>query len=375
MQQNDEKAYINFDFYYNNSYSDYFKDYLQNINGEVNSNLDLLTNRNTKYLFYQFNDTLLNGNTDLIKIKHSEKIKDEVAISEIEKSDWQYFITRLFEIVVNILNEDDEFSQDEIKSIQTYTKNLIQIKNTYKQFYATLSSVFTSIIKNLPPEEKDEIQRELMNNNLGRLDFTSNLEDSSFLDKFVQFYFETGRFPCNTRLIILPRTTLPEEIKNTKSIKLRILFEIFQMTVLKALVSLQALCALLLHLSDNTEAKDAVHSTMSEVFENLTSASLNENNVSREAKFTALKKLSVLQYRNFEAVNLKSISKAQNIAFKLKTELNKYKKDITPVKAKIVDVNEYGLPIPGPLPSNETIKDEKVERNLRNCSCKSKTKS
>ena len=33
MQQNDEKANIDFDFYYNNSYADYFKDYLQNING------------------------------------------------------------------------------------------------------------------------------------------------------------------------------------------------------------------------------------------------------------------------------------------------------------------------------------------------------
>ena len=129
-----------------------------------------------------------------------------------------------------------------------------------------MTKLITSIIKNLPPDEKDEIQRELMNNNLGRLDFTNNLEDSSFLDKFVQFYFETGRFPGNTRLIILPRTTLPDEIKNAKPVKLRILFEMFQMTDLKALASLQVLCALLLNLTDNTETKDVVHSAMSEFF-------------------------------------------------------------------------------------------------------------
>ena len=57
MQQNDEKQNIEHDFYYNKSYADYIKEYLKNINGEVNSTLDLLTNRNTKYLFYRFNDT------------------------------------------------------------------------------------------------------------------------------------------------------------------------------------------------------------------------------------------------------------------------------------------------------------------------------
>ena len=201
-----------------------------------------------------------------------------------------------------------------------------------------------------------------MNNNLGRLDFTGNLEDSSFLDKFVEFYFETGRFPGNTRLIILPRT-LPEETKNRKPIKLRILFEIFQMTDLKALVSLQALCALLLNLTDNIEAEDIVHSALSGFFENLTVASLNENNTSRESKFDALKKLSILLYQHFDVVSLKRISKAQNNAFKVKTELNKYKDDIIPVRAEIVDVNEYSPPIPGPLPSNDTIKNGKIEIN------------
>ena len=224
-----------------------------------------------------------------------------------------------------------------------------------------ISSNFTPIIKNLPPEEKEEIQRELMNNNLGRLNFTSNLGDSTFLDKFVQFYFENGRFPGNVRLIILPRTILPDEIKNTKPIKLRILFEMFQMTDAKALLSLQALCALLLNLTDDSQAKDVALSAMNEFFENLTAASLNENNPNRQPKFVALKKLSLLLYQHFKAVNLKSISKAQNNAFKIKNEMSKYKEDMTPVRAEIVNVNEYSLPLPGPLPTNNTVKEEKFK--------------
>ena len=126
MQQSDEKANIDFDFYCNKSYSDYFKDYLSNIDGETNANLDLLTD--TKYLFYRFNNILLNDSIALIKIKHSEKIKDKVSISEIEKTDWQYFITRLLEFIWSSVIGDDEFNQDEMKSTHNYKKKLVQIQ-------------------------------------------------------------------------------------------------------------------------------------------------------------------------------------------------------------------------------------------------------
>ena len=146
------------------------------------------------------------------------------------------------------------------------------MKKTYDKFYTSISSVLTPIIKNLPAEEKDEIQRELMNKGLGRLDFTSNLEDSSFLDKFVEFYYQNGRFPGNTRTIILPRPILPSEIENTKPIKLRILFEQFSGTDAKALISLQELFALLLNFAeDSVEARDVVRLVMSEFFEKLNS--------------------------------------------------------------------------------------------------------
>ena len=58
---------------------------------------------------------------------------------------------------------------------------------------------------------------------------------------------------------------------------------------------------------------------------------------------------------------MKSISKAQNNIFKIKNEINKYKDDATLVKPMIVNVIDYSAPIPGPLPSNETFKDEKVK--------------
>ena len=75
MQQNNEKIFIDHDFYYNESYQEHFKEYLKNINGEVNARYDYFTNRNSKYLFYCFNDILLNSGGELLKIRHSEKIR------------------------------------------------------------------------------------------------------------------------------------------------------------------------------------------------------------------------------------------------------------------------------------------------------------
>lgn len=94
---------------------------------------------------------------------------------------------------------------------------------------------------------------------------------------------------------------------------------------------------------------------------NLTAASLNENNQTRQAEFVALQRLSVLIYKYLEIFNLKSISRAQYKALKLREELNQYKKDNEPVTAKIVDVNKYAPPVPGTLPSNNEIKQENTK--------------
>ena len=127
---------------------------------------------------------------------------------------------------------------------------------------------------------------------------------------------------------------------------------------------MQALCALLLNFaSDNPEARDVVRLTMSEFFKNLTAAALNEKDFTQQAEFVALHRLSILLYKYFEVMNLKSIANAQTKALKLREELNKYMVDKSNEikKAKVVDVNDYSPSVPGHLPSNETIKDTNAQ--------------
>ena len=79
-----------------------------------------------------------------------------------------------------------------------------------------------------------------------------------------------------------------------------------------------------------------------------------------------MQKLTVLLYKYFEKLKLKSISRAQDNVLKIREELDQYKKDNTPVTAEIVDVNKYDPPVPGPLPSNDQIK-KKVLSLIRKC--------
>ena len=58
MQQNENHSFIDHDFYYNSSYDEYFREFLNDITGEENEKYDYFTNRNAKYLLYRFNDML-----------------------------------------------------------------------------------------------------------------------------------------------------------------------------------------------------------------------------------------------------------------------------------------------------------------------------
>ena len=367
MQQNENHSFIDRDFYYNGSYDDYFRDFLNDITGEENTKYDYLTNRNAKYLFYRFNDMLLNNGTfELIKIRHSEKVKDDIAIAEIEKNDWQYFIISLIDNLRNIENEVDEVNEDKRLVTQSYKRNFLITQELYNEFYTNAANIFTSMLRNLPVESKEKIQNDLQNNGFERLNFDSNLESSSYLDKFIQFYYENGRFPSNYRLIIIPRVTLPTELENTKPIKLRLLYQVCRGTEFNAFASFQAMCALLIFLNDNVETKKVAKKAMEEYFMNLTSSSLNENDSSRELDFAALEHLNSSILEECEKINLKCVKDAQNRAMKMEEVINEYKKENLPTNDNISNVNDYSVPLPGPLLSPDQIKKEDNEKNIEN---------
>ena len=59
-QQNDEAAYVPKKFSYNNTFEKYITSFLQNFFIDDQEKFDLLSFKNSKYLFYRFNDLCKN---------------------------------------------------------------------------------------------------------------------------------------------------------------------------------------------------------------------------------------------------------------------------------------------------------------------------
>ena len=60
--------------------------------------LDVSTCKNSKYLFYRYNDILQESNLELKKVKHSVVTDDYIAAEEIQNQNWQYFDESVLEV-------------------------------------------------------------------------------------------------------------------------------------------------------------------------------------------------------------------------------------------------------------------------------------
>ena len=57
-----------------------------------------MTFKNTKYLFYRFNDLLESTGQPIIQIKYSKVTNDYTVAEETQNQKWQYFIERVLEV-------------------------------------------------------------------------------------------------------------------------------------------------------------------------------------------------------------------------------------------------------------------------------------
>ena len=93
QQENQSKAKkINFEFSFTDRYEDYFDWLVQGFKGSEDQKYDVLTNKNSKYLFYQFNDYLERLLQPIRPVRHSIITDDDLVLEVIQNEKWQYFI-------------------------------------------------------------------------------------------------------------------------------------------------------------------------------------------------------------------------------------------------------------------------------------------
>ena len=93
-QQNDEAAYVPKKFSYNDTFEKYITSFLKNFFIEDQEKFDLLAFKNSKYLFYRFNDFVKIYGNPRCKLLHTRKMFDSAALKKLEDKNKQFLIEK-----------------------------------------------------------------------------------------------------------------------------------------------------------------------------------------------------------------------------------------------------------------------------------------
>ena len=284
-QANPISGEIDHAFTFDRNYATYFQWLTDAFNESTKNKLDILTNKNSKFLFYHFNDYLQQSNKKIKKIKHRVVTQDYLAAEKIQDRNWKYFVESVL-----AFSQKATVSSDE-KSFLLETKENVEIlKKTYEKLYNQISKNLTSTLDKMPFDLFKNIEDDLLRENYGKSDLKN-------LDSWVSFYFKQGRFPGNSDLTILPQSATPKTIDQlTVEVSPVELYRKFRNSKTKSLVSFQAIVALFLHYGgDALTAKRA----MEEWKNNLTFQALSKENDKVTMQFDYLAKIVFYFLRAF----------------------------------------------------------------------------
>ena len=162
-QQNPITGVINFDFIYGESYADYFNWLIKGFDSYQKSKLDVLTCKNSKCLFYRYNDILQESNLELKKVKHSVVTDDYIAAEEIQNQNWQYFVESVLE-VCRAQEIGKTIRKPQANLLIDTAENITIAEKTCQSLYKYLEQNLYLTVENLSSEEfaeiKDDFNRE-----------------------------------------------------------------------------------------------------------------------------------------------------------------------------------------------------------------------
>ena len=213
------------------------------------------------------------------------------------------------------------------------------------------------MLDNLPDDEFKEIINDLHTENY--------LPDNSdnFLDCWCEFYFHKGRFPGSQELIMVPQAQIPPFIKAQTPLSPIELYQNFKATDARALVSIQALAALNIHLGgDKTISKNA----LSEFLHNLSFQALSKETDDIYLNFNNVSELIIDILEGLAKKNNESIAVAKNLGKNLQDELDQtdFELEIPPELQTQNDLGKYAkqekiTPPPPPHFTSTPLKSKK----------------
>ena len=124
-QQVETKQIIHATLTYRDSFSNYLKYFLDDLDNENVEKFDFFAYRNVKYHFSKFNGYLLFNRLNTVPARHSRINENKIVMEEIRNRDWQYLV----ESVIKLVKHD----KTPLKPLPKAERMIIkQIKHNYR---------------------------------------------------------------------------------------------------------------------------------------------------------------------------------------------------------------------------------------------------
>ena len=143
-------------FSYRNSFETYVSSSLQSFTIDDQEKFDLLAFKNSKYLFYRFNDFIKAYGNPRYKLLHTKKMLDTVGLQKVEYINKQFLLEKIIHGVEfeNLYATDSEKNP---KIMSTIEGNYGIAKRVYQQLYLDSAEIFADFIRSLSIFEQREM--------------------------------------------------------------------------------------------------------------------------------------------------------------------------------------------------------------------------
>ena len=147
-QQNGEAAYVPKKISYRNSFEAYISSFLQSFSIDGQEKFDLFAFKNSKYIFYRFNDFIKAYGNPRYKLLHTKKMLDTVGLQKVEQKNKQFLLEKIIHGIEfeNLYTADSERKPEIMSTIEG---NYRIARRVYQQLYLDSAERFADFIRSL----------------------------------------------------------------------------------------------------------------------------------------------------------------------------------------------------------------------------------
>ena len=228
----------------------------------------LLVFKNSKYLFYGFNDFVKAYGNPRYKLLHTRKMPNTVGMKKVEEKNKQFLIEKIIH-KVEFEKQYNTVSERKPEIMSTIEGNYRIARRVYQQLYFGTVELFAEFIRSFSSFELQNMDDDIRANGWD-IKYIREVRDSQELMKIFQdFYTVTGRLPLSNSLLVVPDgDAAPGEKLNMKQ-----LCDLFKNTSSHGIVSLPFLGLFQHYLGENDHT--LIKNATSELYSNLSYLTLS----------------------------------------------------------------------------------------------------